>query len=189
MTLSQSISAGLHGALLLARGQGRGILLIEADPFGVTRSFWAIPFSLPAVLYMAVMDWKTGAPPPHAFQILARHTIVFVVAWLAFAVVSHRVAPRFKRAHLWPQMISAWNWCGVAENLLLVVGFVPGLLGVPHIVDQAAQAATFGWALWIEWFAIRLAFGAGPLLAAWLVMVDQSIGLLLTLLSVLLTRG
>ncbi len=189
MRLYQSLSVSLHGALMLARGHARGILLMEIDPKGVARSFWAIPMALPSVLYMATLDWPNGVAPPHALLLLARHGLVFLVAWLAFAAFTHRLAPRVHRAHLWAPMIVAWNWCSVPENMLLVLGTIPGTLGAPHIVDQVAQVATFGWALWIEWFAIRLAFGAGPLLATWLVLVDQSIGVLVTLLDLALTPG
>jgi hypothetical protein len=181
MTLLPSLSASLHGALLLGRGKAHGVLLMESDARGVARSFWALFFALPSVVYLATTDWPPNTVPPHAVLLLVRHAAVFVVAWLGFAVFSHRVAARMGRAPLWPRMIVAWNWCGVPENMLLVVGVLPGAMGAPHIVDQVAQVATFGWALWIEWFAIRLAFSAGPLLAAWLVMVDQSIGVLVTL--------
>jgi hypothetical protein len=189
MTLYQSLSVSLHGALMLARGQVRGILLMQFDATGVARSFWAIPMALPSVLYLATVDWTVGAPPPHALLILARHGLTFLVAWLAFAAFTHRIAPRLKRAHLWPPMIVAWNWCSVPENMLLVVGTLPGTFGAPHIVDQAAQVATFAWAMGIEWFAFRLAFGAGPLLAIWLVLVDQSIGLLVMVLGRALAGG
>ena len=187
MRLFHAISASLHGAVLLGRGQARGVLLMSADARGVARSFWAILFCLPMVLYIATVDWPDGALPAHAVLLLVRHAMVFVVAWLGFAAFSHRMAPRVGRAHLWPRMIVAWNWCGVPENLLVFLGVLPGAMGAPHIVDQAAQVVTFGWALWIEWFAIRLAFGAGPLLAAWLVMVDQSIGVVVTLVDIALS--
>lgn len=189
MSAYQSMSVSLHGALMLARGQARGILLMEIDPLGVARSFWAIPMALPSVLYLATLDWPDGTPPPHVLVELARHGLTFSVAWLAFAVFTHRLAPYLKRAHLWAPMIVAWGWCGVPENMLLVLGTIPGTLGAPHIVDQAAQVVTFGWAVWIEWFAFRLAFGAGPLLAVWLVMVDQSIGMLFMVLDRALIGG
>ena len=189
MTFYQSLSLSLHGALMLARGQVRGILLLQFDPAGVARSFWAIPMALPSVLYLATLDWTTAAPPPHPFLMLTRQGLTFLVSWLAFAAFTHRIAPRLKRAHLWAPMIVAWNWCSVPENLLMVLGTLPGTLGAPHMVDQAAQVATFAWAIGIEWFAFRLAFGAGPLLAVWLVLVDQSIGLLVIVLSQALTGG
>ena len=188
MTLYRSLSLSLHGALMLARGQVRGVLLMEFDARGVARSFWAIPMALPSVLYLATLDWTAGAPP-HAIAILARQGMILLVSWLGFAAFTHRVAPRLNRAQLWPPMIVAWNWCSVPENMLLVLGTLPGTFGAPHIVDQAAQVATFTWAMGIEWFVFRLAFGAGPLLAIWLVLVDQSIGLLVMVLDRALTGG
>lgn len=188
MSAYQSMSVSLHGALMIARGQARGVLLMDIEPRGIARSFWAIPMSLPSVLYLATLDWPNGAPPPHVLAELARQGMTFVVAWLAFAAFTHRMAPRLNRAHLWAPMIVAWSWCNVPENMLLVLGTIPGTFGAPHIVDQVAQVATFGWALWIEWFAFRLAFGAGPLLAVWLVMVDQSIGIFFMVLDQLLVR-
>jgi len=183
MNLKTSLSAGLHGAQLLARGKAHGVLFMEADARGVARSFWAIPFALPSVAYIATTDFPADIHRPAALLFLIRHLAVFIVAWLGFAVFSHRLAGRTGRGPLWPRMIVTWNWCGVPENMLVFVGMLPGALGVPHILDQAAQVVTFGWAIWIEWFVFRLTFGAGPLLAMWLVMVDQSIGVLATLLA------
>lgn len=187
MSLFRSLVSSVHGALLLARGQPRGIMTMEIGARGVARSFWAIPLSLPPVLYLATLDWPDGAPPPHFGIELLRHGAVFVVAWLAYAAFTHRIAGRLDRPVLWAPMIVAWNWCGVPENMLLVLGTFPGSLGAPHLVDQVAQLATFGWAVWIEWFAIRLAFGASPLLAVWLVLVDQSLGILFTLADLALS--
>ncbi len=189
MSLYKSLSVSLHGAMMLARGQARGILLMNFDARGIARSFWAIPMALPSVLYLATLEWPHGSPSPHALLDLVRQGLIFVLGWLAFAALTHLIAPRLNRAHLWVPMIVAWSWCNVPEAMLMVLGTIPGTLGAPPIVDQAAQVATFGWALWIEWFALRLAFGAGPLLAVWLVMVDQSIGLLLVVLDKLPTGG
>ena len=189
MSAYQSMSVSLHGALMLARGQARGMLLMDIDTKGIARSFWAIPMSLPSVLYLATLDWPNGVPPPHVVADLARQGLSFVVAWLAFAAATHAIAPRLKRSHLWVPMIVAWSWCNVPENMLMVLGTIPGTLGAPHILDQVAQVATFGWALWIEWFAFRLAFGAGPVLATWLLLMDQSIGMAVMVLDRALLGG
>ncbi len=189
MKLTSSIDAGLRGAILLTLGQPRGILLIDIDQRGVNRSFWAIAFCLPAVVCLRMLDWIGGPLPAAPIHAMALHVVAFVVTWLLFAVLTHRLAPRLSRMALWPIMIAAWNWCSVTEHGLLLLGCLPGFFGAPPIVDQAAQVFTFGWALWVEWFAFRLAFGAGPLLAVWLVMVDQSIGMGVALLEALLTPG
>ncbi len=189
MTLVRSVAFGLLGATTLAAGRVRGILWMEFDARAVARSFWAIPLALPAALYLAVLDRAPGAIAVDPFVAVVRHAAVFLVAWLAFAVFTHRVAPLLHRAQFWAPTIVAWNWCSVPENMLLVLGTLPGTFGAPPIVDQAAQIATFVWAIGIEWFVFRLTFGAGPLLAIWLVLVDQSIGLLVTVLDRLLTAG
>jgi hypothetical protein len=38
---------------------------------------------------------------------------------------------------------------------------------------------TFGWALWLEWYAIRLALQVGALTAVLLLAVDFSIGVIM----------
>jgi hypothetical protein len=79
-----------------------------------------------------------------------------------------------------------WNWCNVIEGLIVIVGGVPGALGAPAIIDQACELTTIGWALWLEWYAIRLAFGVGPLAAVGLVLLDQSIGIMLASVAMLI---
>ena len=69
------------------------------------------------------------------------------------------------------------------EGVLVVIGAVPGTLGVPAIIDQACALITIGWALWLEWYATRLAFGVGTLTAIWLVVLDQAIGIFLASLA------
>jgi hypothetical protein len=187
MTLTKSVSVSLHGAMLLARGQTGGLLFLQADPRGLFRCFWAIGMALPTVLYLATLDWPAAIRPAAALSDLLRQALIFVAAWLGFIALTHAIAPLVRRQHLWAPMIVVWSWCNIPESMLTLLGSVPGSLGAPHAIDQFAQVATFGWALWIEWFAFRLAFRAGPLLAIWLVMVDQSIGVLLVVLDRMIT--
>jgi hypothetical protein len=71
----------------------------------------------------------------------------------------------------------------VVQYLLLVVFSIPGLLGAPALLDQAAQLVGIGWALWLEWFAFRLTLGIGVVAAAGLVVLDVAIGVLLAAIS------
>ena len=174
-----AVASGLHAAVLLARGRAEGLLLVEADMRGAARSFWAMAVCLPAILCVRLMGWIGAALPPRAGVVLGRDLLLFGVGWLAYALLSHRVATVLGRPRLWPRFIAAWNWCNVIENLLVVAGSIPGLLGAPPVADQVAQVVTMGWALWLEWFVTRLALGVTGLTAAWLVLVDVSIGLIL----------
>jgi hypothetical protein len=52
-------------------------------------------------------------------------------------------------------------------------------LGAPAIVYQCAELVTVGWALWLEWYAIRLSLQVGALTAVLLLAVDFSIGIIM----------
>jgi len=110
-----------------------------------------------------------------------------VLGWLVFVEVTHRLAPVIGKAERWGRFIAVWNWCNVIEGVLVFVGGIPGVLGAPSVVDEAFELITIGWALWLEWYATRLAFGVGAMTAAWLVLLDQSIGIFLASLALALT--
>jgi hypothetical protein len=174
-----SVASGLFAALRLARGRADGVVLVPGDRATVIRSFWSILFCVPAVVARVAMSWAEAGVPSDAAHDLGREVIVFVLGWLIFVEVTHQLAPVLERADRWGRFIALWNWCNVVEGLLVVIGGIPGLLGVPPVVDEVFELVTIGWALWLEWYAIRLALGVTPLTATALVMLDQSIGILL----------
>ncbi len=179
MSLTSSVSSGLHAAFLLARGRSEGMRYVQADVDGVHCSFWALAVSAPAIVCLQLIVWVQETVPTNASHVLALDMMSYVVGWLGFVVLSFYVVPVFNLGTHWGRFVVAWNWCNVVENMLLVVGCVPGLLHAPPAIDEASQIITTGWALWIEWYAIRLALSASGLAAAALVILDQLIGLLL----------
>ena len=170
---------GLRFAFKLACGKPDGVPLVEADRRGTGQSFLALLVCLPVVVAARALGWFGGIPPG-ALRALSRDMLVFGVSWLGFAALSWHLVPMVTDQKRWPRFIVAWNWCNVVENLLIVIGMVPGALGAPHVADQVAQVFTTGWALWLEWYAIRLTLAVGPLTALYLLVVDESIGLILS---------
>lgn len=189
MSIAGAVTSGLHAALLFARGRSDGLRYVEADMAGAARSFWAMAICLPAIVCLRLMTWVQYGLPPQAGHAIGLDIMGYVVGWLAFALLSFRLAPLFGCGPRWPRFIAAWNWCNVVENLVLVVGGIPGLLGVPPIIDEVAQIVAIGWALWIEWFATKQAFGTSGFVAVVLVVLDQLIGLLLAGLNLSLLSG
>jgi len=179
MNLAGSVTNGVHGALLLARGRVEGLRYVEADMAGAARSFWAMAICLPAFVCLRLLAWTESGMPPNLAHSFALDLISFVLGWCGFAVLSHRLVTVMGLGPRWPRAIALWNWCNVVQYLLLVVFSIPGLLGAPALLDQAAQLAGVGWALWLEWFAFRLTLGIGLLPAVGLVAVDVSIGVFL----------
>jgi hypothetical protein len=183
-SLVGTVNAGLLGALLLARGRASGAQLVESDMSGAARSFWALPVCLPTVVCLRLMDWAgprglDAGLTRDAAHALGRELLVFTAGWLLYAVLTWHLAPRFGWSTRWPHFIAAWNWCNIIENLLLVFGGIPALLGAPPVLAEVAQLVSLGWALWLEWYATRLTLGVGLGAAVLLVALDQAVGLTL----------
>jgi hypothetical protein len=95
------------------------------------------------------------------------------------------MAVKLHRQAQWPRFIAIWAYCSIVENTLVAIGALPGALGAPTILDEACQLVTMGWALWLEWYAIRLSLQVGPLTAVLVLLVDFIIGTALTGLGAL----
>lgn len=184
MRLPATVGSGIHAALLFARGRTEALRFVEADLAGARRSFWAMAICVPAIVCLRLMNWVQLGVPPHAGEVLSFDLMVYVLGWLGFVLMSFHLVPMFGCEQRWPRFIAAWNWCNVVEYLLLVVGGIPGLLGAPAMLAEAAQIFAIGWALWIEWFATKEALGTNNLAALLLVILDGLLGLVLAGLSV-----
>jgi hypothetical protein len=179
MSSVSAVSLGLFAAVRLALGRADGAVLVAGDRQTIVRSFWSIALCVPMVIGQLLLSWLGSGVPTDAAHLLARGVIVFVLDWLVFVEVTYRLAPVMGLAERWGRFIAVWNWCNVIEGLLIVIGGIPGALGAPPMVDQACVLIMIGWALWLEWYATRLTFGVGRMTAAWLVLLDVSIGTLL----------
>jgi hypothetical protein len=185
MSVIGSVASGVQGAMLLARGRPEGVALVDSDHAAVVRSFWAIPLCLPAVVCLQLLDWLGSGAPGNVPVALSRYLMLFLIGWLAFVWVSHHLAAKVQRQAQWPRFIAVWAYCSIIENTLVAIGALPGALGAPTILNEACQLFTMGWALWLEWYAIRLSLQVGPLTAVLLLLVDFVIGTSLTAVGAL----
>jgi hypothetical protein len=181
--MTARLGTALHGAFLLARGRPDGLLLIVAPPEAemvvAVRSFWAIALCLPAFLCLHLLDWTTNGVPPAPGRVLTLDLLGYVIGWVGFALLSHQLAGTMGRSQLWPRFIAAWNWCNVVQYLMLVAAGLPTLLGVPELLAQTVWLVAMGWALWLEWYATRLALAVPGRLAMALVALDFALGVFL----------
>jgi hypothetical protein len=177
---ARSIASGMHAALLLARGRPEGLGYADSDLGGAARSFWAIAVALPAFICLRLMGGDSSAVPAHDF---ALDLLSYIIGWIGFALLSRPVVEAMGCAPRWSRFIVVWTWCNVVQYLLLVIAALPGLLGASMLVQETASLIAIGWALWLEWFAIKLALETSTLAALGLVGLDLSIGLALTALG------
>lgn len=175
-----SLGNGLQAAMLLARGRADGATLLAAggEPAMATaaRSFWAMAICLPAFLCLFLIDLADATPPPddpaHA---LAAQLLAAVVAWLGYALATHRLAEGIGRAARWPHFIALLNWCSVVQLLLLIAARAPGLLGAGDVVAETADVVVLGWSLWLEWFVTRVGLGVSGQQAVAFVLLDTAL--------------
>jgi hypothetical protein len=170
-----SVTVGLRAALLLARGRVDGAdLVTEGGPeehrLRARQSFAALLLCLP--IFLMVQELGRAA---QGFSLL-RELSGFLLSWLGYAVLSHRLAAEMGRGVLWPRFMALWNWCNLVQYLLLAAALVPQLLGAPTVVTQTVWLVAMGWALWLQWSATRLGLGLSGGRAALMVAVDMGLG-------------
>jgi len=135
MAAFATVAAGLQVAMLLARGRPEALRYVEPGLDGARRSFWAAAICLPLFAGLHLATWRAAAAPGHAF---ALDFLGYVVGWTGFALLSRPVVAWIGRAGRWPRFIAAWNWCNVAQYVLLVAAATPGWLHAPDWAQQAA---------------------------------------------------
>ncbi|MDE2582986.1 MAG: hypothetical protein KGL52_15235 [Rhodospirillales bacterium] len=175
-----AVLAGLRGALLLARGRPEGMRDIPADMAGAARSFWAAAIGVPLFLLMLAAGARQGGPPLTT-AVLALQLLAYAIAWAGYAVLSHRLVAALGKAARWPRFIAVWNWVNVLQYGALLAGSLPGAFGAPGGLVAVLSLLAQGWALWLEWYAIRLALETTGLLAAAMMAPDVLLGLVMAM--------
>ena len=145
------------------------------------RSFWA-DGGLPAGLPLPAPDGLVGRRRSRrAGADAAARPAGYVIGWVGFALLSHRIARAIGRAALWPRFIAAWNWCNVVQYPMLVAAGVPGVARRPgRWPTRPSWLVAMGWALWLEWYATRLALAVPGRTALALVGLDFALGIFLS---------
>jgi hypothetical protein len=176
---------GVQAAWRAARGQREALGLLAPGEDGfrtAANSFWSMALCLPGFLFLRMLDLQEAGAPVHPARGMALDLLGYVIGWIGFCLLTHRLAQRLGRARLWPRFITLWNWCNLLQYLMLVAAALPDLLGLPGIVSQTAWLVAMGWAFWLEWFAAKLALDVPGPTAAALVGIDISLGLFITAL-------
>jgi len=170
-----AISAGLLGAVLLARGRAAGMALMEPTGEGARRSFAAAAICLPAFLVLRL--WS-NLPEELSDRALVAELVGYVLGWVVFALASLPLVQGWGKGGLWPRFLAAWNWTSVVQYAVQLVVMLPGALGlISGGMAQGLTLAAMGYLVWLEWFVARTALGVSGARAAGLVAMDLTIGI------------
>jgi len=172
----------LVGTLRLARGDRRGLSCFDRSLDGFWRSFLAAVISYPLYLVLLAMrvsvaEWERSG----AWRIVTVETIGYVIAWVGFPLLILYVVRWLGRAHRFFDFMVPYNWCQVPQSALFVlVGLVSagGMLSAQasETIDMLAAIAT----LVYEWFIARVALDTTGLIAAFVVLLDLVLGVLIS---------
>lgn len=171
--------SGLSGALMLARGRAEGLLRIPNDSRAAARSFWAAAVCAPVFAGLLILTWRSQGWPPNLPHAATVEALSFIVGWAGYAVISHGMLVMLGGGAKWPKFITVWNWVNVVQYALLLIAMIPAVAGAPGWVSQTTQLVAQGWALWLEWYAIRLVLSASGIQAAIIMSPDIFLGLIL----------
>ncbi len=171
--------SNLSGALLLARGRADGLRHFPADMRSAARSFSAAALCAPMFALMVGLAWRTAGWPADLPHAAALQAIAFLVGWSGYAVISFEMLKALGAGARWPRFIIVWNWVNVVQYGLLLLAATPGAAGAPDWLAETCNLIAQGWALWLEWYAIRLALGVSGLMAALVMAPDVILGLFL----------
>lgn len=179
---------GIAGALLLARGKVDGIDAFEPTMEDARVSFLAALLCLPIFLLLRLGGGPAAAAIDPA-RGLAADLIAFTCSWVGFAVASLPLAESMGRGILWPRFIAAWNWVNLVQYGVVALLSLPELLGLPGMVADTLALLGLGYALWLQWFATRLALGLSGPRAAIFVALDLGMSLFLSGLAAKMAVG
>jgi hypothetical protein len=93
------------------------------------------------------------------------------------------------RRALWPRLIAAWNWVNFVQYLVLGALTLPAILGAPASVSDTLGLVGLGYAIWMQWFAARVALQISGLRAAAFVVLDLGLSVFLSGLTARIALG
>jgi branched-subunit amino acid transport protein AzlD len=181
-TAWSEVRLAMIGALRLARGDRGGLACFDRSIEGFWRSFRAAAVSYPLYLVLlsmrvTVAEWERSG----AFLIVTVETIAYVIAWTAFPLMMLIVAQRIGRPHRFFDFMVPYNWSQLPQSALFVlVGLETesGVLGTQPA--QAIELAAAVAVLVYEWFIARVALDTTASAAAFVVLVDLLLGVLIS---------
>lgn len=174
------VTRGIAGALLLARGKVDGIDAFDPTMADARASFLAALFCLPLFLLL-----RAGYPAPPGLEAdpvrgFVADLVAYVCSWAGFALAALPMTEAFARRPLWPRLIAAWNWVNLVQYAVVTLLAVPSMLGLKGGFANVLELVGLGYALWVQWFAARLALGITGVRATAFVALDLGLSVFLS---------
>ena len=177
---------GLVAAWRLAAGRADALPALfspkdSADAVARTaiRSFGALLLCLAPLAFVEMSQLRAGTLPSPHWHAVAADLLGNVASWLGFLAITHAVAVRRGIGPAWPRFVALWNWSNLTQAVLLAVAALPAWLPLPPSFGVAVWLIFAGWAVMVEWVAIRLSLALSRPITTALVALDLAMSLAL----------
>ena len=164
--VASDLRRGLLAAWRLASGRADAETALFNGPASAdavariaVRSFAALLFCLPPLAVMEASQIRLGMTPKPYWHGVAADLLSELACWLGFLAATHAIAVRRGVGVAWPRFVSLWNWSNLTQAALLAIAAVPVWLPLPPQFIFAVWLILGGWAVMVQWVAIRLGLG------------------------------
>ncbi|HSR55827.1 MAG TPA: hypothetical protein VLN73_06275 [Alphaproteobacteria bacterium] len=180
MITSGEISVGLYGAWRLAKGDKSGLAFFDATAEGALRSFHAALLALPiAALYLG-LDLSQQPISAPLLKVLVVFLLAFALDWAAYPLVVMQMAPAMNCDDKVLLYIPALNWARVLELIVLMPAAFAGVI-FPEGLAGLIRLVLMGAVMVYHWFVAKSALGVTGAQAAFLVLLNMVLGIVIGL--------
>ncbi len=171
----------IRGAWYLMAFQAKGLAWFDLSQNGFRRSWLALLFSLPLVLYRVAL-FNHLAPPSYVDVPLLAVGIFLAINWMIGVGGLVMFGIIFRQQHNLVQAITITNWLGVLGNLILALVQSLSLIGLPPAESQTLIAILLLYYLAVQGFSLSRIWPIHPLtiggIVIFLYFIDRITGVL-----------
>lgn len=181
MITVRDIAYGLFGAWRLAKLDPSGIRYFGDSMVDFWRSFFAAVLAAPAFAILIMLRLSDMPIQSGPWRIFLVEAIAYVIGWVLFPLVMVRIVQMIDKERNFVRYIVAYNWAVVLQiTLSFIVAGIVTLDLMPSTLTQVLSALTDIAILIYQWFIARIALEIGGVGAAFIVVIDLIISVLLT---------
>ena len=183
-SFSDDIVTGIYGAWRLARGDARGLSVLDGSLRGFWRSFLAMALIAPPFALLLVLRFDGGMGATDPLRFASVQAISYVVAWFVFPLIMFYVAAVIERERQYLRYIVAYNWASVLQNAVYLPLAIAAELNILPLdlvsfLSFVVLTLVFVYILFIT----RIALAVGGLIASAIVAGDFFLSIFLNALS------
>lgn len=179
------IVSALYGAWRLARLDPAGAGFFDRSVEGFWKSFFAAVIVAPGYALVLVLWLRDEQFAASALHVFAVHSIIYVIAWIAFPLVMYYLTDNIGRSAEYIGFVVAYNWAQVLQVAAFVpVKWLTSNELMPGLLVVLLNLALYGAILGYQWFIARSMLNVSGLMATGVVALAFIIDLFINSIGI-----